>query len=138
MSFHATLVIPLLIGILGGGVVFEIGRRIGSAGVERRTTQADVQELDQKIDTKFESLDTKIDDKFEELDEKIDGKFTHVNDELTNLENKTDRAHRIVVDWLTNLTETMRGDGYNVEPPNEVRRDIDLDSDFNNDQGYED
>lgn len=86
------------------GVVFEIGRRLGRSKEQRNTTETDLKELEQHIDEEFEELERKLD------------RESAVRE----------KEHGVVIDWIGDLTDALKEEGYDVQRPDEVSEDINV------------
>jgi len=90
--------------LASSGVLFEIGRRMGQTSSEHNTIDSDVSQLEKMVESKFNKLDTRL--------------------------NQTEQArkveNRIIISWMSDLTDVMRQEGYNVERPDAISEDIDV------------
>lgn len=105
MAVETTTIIMATVTLLASsGVLFEIGRRMGNARAEHQSTNSDVSQLEQMVETKFNKLDQRL--------------------------NETETArkveNRIIISWMSDLTDVMRQEGYSVERPDAISEDIDV------------
>jgi hypothetical protein len=100
----STIVMAVVTLLASSGVLFEIGRRMGQASSQHDTIDSDVSQLEKMVESKFNKLDTRL--------------------------NQTEQArkveNRIIISWMSDLTDVMRQEGYNVERPDAISEDIDV------------
>jgi hypothetical protein len=101
------LLIAVISILTGSGLLFEIGRRIGESSATQSTTQSDVSQLEESMNEKFSELDNRL--------------------------NQTEAArkaeNKIIISWMSDLTDVLRDEGYTVERPDEINEDIDIPTD---------
>jgi hypothetical protein len=104
MVSSTELLIAVISIVTGSGLLFEIGRRIGESSATQSTTETDVSKLGERMNEKFSELDARL--------------------------NKTETArkaeNKIIIRWMSELTDVLREEGYNVERPDEINEDIDI------------
>jgi hypothetical protein len=101
----STIVMAVVTLLASSGILFEIGRRLGQASSQHDTIDSDVSQLEAVVESKFNKLDTRL--------------------------NQTEKARKvenqIIISWMSDLTDVMRQEGYNVERPDAISEDIDVD-----------
>ncbi len=93
------------------GVVFEVGRRLGQSKEQRNQTETSLDEMETRMEERFNSLERKIDHESA----------------------IREREHAVVIEWLGSLTDTLKDEGYDVERPPEVTEGLDINDPGNRD-----
>lgn len=101
----ATLLSAAFTLFAGGGVIFEAGRRIGKSSEQQESTKTDVNELD----------------------EKIESKFTELEQQLAIQQHRRVKREGVIIRWLENIHVAVSDKVTDVDRPPEVEEDIDID-----------
>lgn len=105
MIAGGTYIIAVVTLLAGAGGIFEVGRRVGRTGAESDETETDVKELDGKIEARFSEL----------------------QQQLEMLQHRRMERERVIIEWLSEIHQSLDEKGADVSKPSEVTEDVDID-----------